>query len=407
MEKKVDRLLAAFYMLLAVGSRIAYFMVNTGSFSDPYGYYAHSVIKQGSREPMLTSGLAYAYTQNLSKLLGFSGNRLDAVMVYQTVLQVLWILLLFFSMSLLFGKAAGYVSGLLILGSPFLLKTLITVTPENYLMLRIAVLMFLLGIFVRKTEKSGWHRSSLCELCLMVLGFGTGVVITWNFLGFVIVLITAYVLACNKRSLKQGLWEERREADEKHYKKLEKYQLMPVGSQLMILTVGTLIGMYATLMKYTGLTGISVGEQFLWWTAQYQSIQERLQDVSVVTAAYLGGSLLLGEVLGLVIKSIHSRRQWEALYSDVEVAEDEKILKDSKKDSKTEETKTEETETTIIETEKAETVIAETVQNVVVTEDGRQVKLLDNPLPVPKRHIKREMEFDLNDFSDGKDDFDI
>ena len=222
-----------------------------------------------------------------------------------------------------------------------------------------------------------------------------------------IVLITAYVLACNKRSLKQGLWEERREADEKHYKKLEKYQLMPVGSQLMILTVGTLIGMYATLMKYTGLTGISVGEQFLWWTAQYQSIQERLQDVSVVTAAYLGGSLLLGAVLGLVIKSIHSRRQWEALYSDVEVAEDEKILKDSKKDSKTEETKTEETETTIIETEKAETVIAETVQNVVVTEDGRQVKLLDNPLPVPKRHIKREMEFDLNDFSDGKDDFDI
>ena len=90
-----------------------------------------------------------------------------------------------------------------------------------------------------------------------------------------------------------------------------------------------------------------------------------------------------------------------------EVAEDEKILKDSKKDSQTEETKTEETETTRIETEKAETVIAETVQNVVVTEDGRQVKLLDNPLPVPKRHIKREMEFDLNDFSDGKDDFDI
>ena len=144
----------------------------------------------------------------------------------------------------------------------------------------------------------------------------------------------------------------------------------------MILTVGALIGMYATLMKYTGLTGISVGEQFLWWTAQYQSIQERLQDVSVVTAAYLGGSLLLGAILGLVIKSIHSRRQWEALYSDVEVAE-------------------------------AETVIDETVQNVVVTEDGRQVKLLDNPLPVPKRHIKRDMEFDLNDFSEGKDDFDI
>ena len=144
----------------------------------------------------------------------------------------------------------------------------------------------------------------------------------------------------------------------------------------MILTVGALIGMYATLMKYTGLTGISVGEQFLWWTAQYQSIQERLQDVSVVTAAYLGGSLLLGAVLGLVIRSIHSRRQWEALYSDVEVAE-------------------------------AETVITETVQNVVVTEDGRQVKLLDNPLPVPKRHIKRDMEFDLNDFSEGKDDFDI
>ncbi|MBQ8598346.1 MAG: hypothetical protein IJ409_11220, partial [Lachnospiraceae bacterium] len=47
------------------------------------------------------------------------------------------------------------------------------------------------------------------------------------------------------------------------------------------------------------------------------------------------------------------------------------------------------------------------------TADGRVVKFLDNPLPGPKKHIKREMDFEINDVNDIKpdvkaeDDFDF
>ena len=38
----------------------------------------------------------------------------------------------------------------------------------------------------------------------------------------------------------------------------------------------------------------------------------------------------------------------------------------------------------------------------VTTADGRQVKLLENPLPVPKKHVKREMKFDFEYEDDRK-----
>lgn len=50
----------------------------------------------------------------------------------------------------------------------------------------------------------------------------------------------------------------------------------------------------------------------------------------------------------------------------------------------------------------------------VITEDGRKVKLFDNPLPLPSKHVKKTMGFDFNGLKDDfdyqvedKDDFDI
>ncbi len=39
----------------------------------------------------------------------------------------------------------------------------------------------------------------------------------------------------------------------------------------------------------------------------------------------------------------------------------------------------------------------------VITEDGRKIKLFDNPLPLPPKHVKKTMSFDFNG---TKDDFD-
>lgn len=50
----------------------------------------------------------------------------------------------------------------------------------------------------------------------------------------------------------------------------------------------------------------------------------------------------------------------------------------------------------------------------VITKDGRKVKLFDNPLPLPPKHVKKSMGFDFNGLKDdfdyqveGRDDFDV
>ncbi len=38
-----------------------------------------------------------------------------------------------------------------------------------------------------------------------------------------------------------------------------------------------------------------------------------------------------------------------------------------------------------------------------ITEDGRRIKYIENPLPGPKKHVKREMDFDLKEVDDLMD----
>ncbi|MCM1136919.1 MAG: hypothetical protein NC400_15265, partial [Clostridium sp.] len=48
-----------------------------------------------------------------------------------------------------------------------------------------------------------------------------------------------------------------------------------------------------------------------------------------------------------------------------------------------------------------------------IAEDGRKIKYIENPLPGPKKHVKREMDFDITEFDDlqdikdGQDEFDV
>lgn len=42
-------------------------------------------------------------------------------------------------------------------------------------------------------------------------------------------------------------------------------------------------------------------------------------------------------------------------------------------------------------------------ENYFIAGDGRKIRLIDNPLPGPKKHVKREMDFDIREFDDLPD----
>jgi len=385
MDKRRQGLLTGIWLLAAAAIRILYFLFGGGVPADTYEYYAGAMIRTGDAEPVLTSGIAYAYTENLSKLMTFFGNHIEPVVVYQLVLQILWITMLFLAMGLIFGRVAQLLAGSILAVSPWILKSVFWISPENYFMFYFSVMFFALGIFLHWTKQKGWYRSSICELFLMILGFGMGVLCTWNYLGLLLVPVTAYVLYQNHRNLRGRIWEQKQK--ELYY---EREQIMPVASQGGILSFGLLVGMYATLMKYTGLTGISIGEQIVWWTDQFRNVTDRCQDISLALTMWLviaGGT---GIFLGAMGKKIYRRRLQDKMYEYEVVKQvmEEKV----KEDISNQETKQEE------------------AHDYVMTPEGRKVELLDNPLPLPKPHIKKEMDFKINELPDeetDQDDFDF
>lgn len=364
----MQTLLTLLWGAAVAGSRVLYFLLRKQTAVDTYEYFANAMIRAEESEIPLNSGLAYAYTKNLSGLLRFTGNRIEAVCVYQMVLQILWIILLFVGICMVFGKLAGIISTTVLAALPMVLGSIVTVSPENFYMLHLSFILIILGIFLIRTRKAGWYRSSLCELYLMIAGFYLGVICIWNYVGWCLVAVIFYILVRNYFVLREGIWEQKYD-EEREVREL----LMGAGSQAFILFTGVAVGMYATLMKYTGLTGQTIVQQFKWWVHQFGSFPGRCQDVSGWLVFALTGAVVTGILCRLLITFICNKKTTQV--------------------------------------EEHQMIVEEEQDGYVITEDGRKVKLLDNPLPVPKKHVKKEIRFDLDEIDvndDGKDfDFEI
>ena len=407
MNKKKQRLILTVWLSVAAVSRILYLFLTQGVAVDTYAYCANAIAGTGKSEPVLTSGLAYAYMQKLSNLLGLFGNDSIWVAAYQTVLQIAWLVLLFFGVRYLWGEVAGYITGTVLMISPFMLQTIKVIEPVNFLLFHFGILLFLYSVFCDQTAKRGWYRSNAGELFLMLIGFYMGVVCTWNYIGFLLLPVMVYVLARNQAVLSEKLWMQKNIALE------EKEQLMPIGSQGFILVAGMLVGMFATLMKYTGLTGWTVWVQLFWWQDQLAAFPGRCQDVPPAALLWLLAAFAIGigsqvfvdyfkrkqeekrEYEELLRKEEEERRRFEAIereaeetLEDISDAEDEpEMITDAEDDMGDEEMQDE----------------------YFTTKDGRVVKFIDNPLPGPKKHVKREMNFEIDDVTQEEkmsDDFD-
>lgn len=437
MENKKQRLLTVLWILAAVITRILYFLFKSQTVADTYGYYAHALA--GAEEaPVLTSGMAYAYTNHLSKLLPYLENGAETIGLYHLILQILWMVFLIVGMGILFGGMAQFLTGGILMFAPQILESIFVVSPENYFMFCFSLLFLALALFYGRTKKRGWYRSSFGELYLMLVGFWIGIICIWNYGGWLLLPIMIHILSKNRYNLKDKIWEQKQK---EIY--LERQQVMQVGSQTSILTVGTLIGMYSTLMKYTGITGDFVGEQFCWWIVQYKDLPERCQDIATQLILWLLLAGMVGILCSMLIQAIRRRKLQNMMYEDEIYPQDEdeeefifdkkalkreereerkekkREAKEEKKEKKKEakETKKETKKETRKETKKEIKEKAQKEAQYVVTRDGRKVELLDNPLPVPPKHEKRDMDFKFNELPeesaakedawDKIDDFDL
>jgi len=397
---------ALWFLAVTVSRGVYLFFGRRDMFMDVYGLFARSMVRLEKGTPDLDSGLAYAYTGSLSRLLKFTGNRIEAVVVYQMLLQILWLILLFAGISLLFGYVAGAVAGSILALSPWLISSIFTVWPGNYYMLHFSLVLVLLGYFGNRAGKERWLANDLGRLILAATGFYVGVLCIWNVLGLFLAFTMIYILLRNyfwarKERLRENTEEFSRE--EKAAGPEPKERGMGAGTQAIVLLEGILIGIFVTLMKYTGVTGEAVAGQIRWWFSQLKDPFAQYREMQIP---------LICRLLGAVGAGILCRLLWGRVNHFLSVKNLHRAQRNKEMPSETEGAGAFQKRADYGRGAGKEMAVQGEEGRFITTGDGRRIKLLDNPLPGPKKHIKRKMDFDLEDFDlypeeEAKDDFDI
>lgn len=156
-------LLTLFWGAAVAGSRILYFSMRKQSVADTYGYFANAMIRSGNNAEPFHSGIAGIYSQMLSGLLRFTGNRIEAVCVYQMVLQIIWLLLMCIGISMVFGKLAGIALTTIMSAMPIVLQSILTVSPGNFYMLLLSLLLVVSGVIFMKVRVDGSRKIGKSE----------------------------------------------------------------------------------------------------------------------------------------------------------------------------------------------------------------------------------------------------
>ena len=369
---------AVLWIAAVIVSRGIFLFFSTGQVWDVYGFFARSMIRLEEGTPPLDCGLSYAYTESLSRLLRFAGNRMEAVGLYQMILQVLWLILLFAGISLLFGRVAGIVTGSVLAVSFWMMETILVIWPGNFYMLHFTIALMFLGYVRYRIKKGGWPSNDFGRLCLAAIGFYVGVLCIWDILGGILAAVMICLLFQNYFFLKKDTSGKKDGEKETN----AKGRRMGTGTQAVALIEGILIGIFVTLMKYTGVSGEAIAGQAKWWISQMRSPFALYSEMQVPFILRILGAALAGVLCQLLVhRKIRSQedggRETDSSTADGGKGSDREMAGQAE------------------------------AGKYIITEDGRRIKLLDNPLPGPKEHVRKEMDFDLDFEMEAADDFDI
>ena len=370
-----------------------YVFLNWNMVTDYYGYYERAMVRAETGTPILSSGLAYAYTDLLSKLLSLCGNHLQAVLVFQGILQTAALYCFLRAVWCLCGRLAALLSATVLAAIPSVLIATTNVEPFNFYLFHFSVLFLMIGYFYTLSREEGWRRSSICELYLMLMGFYLGVVCIWNYAGFFLLILFAGVLVKTHLSTKELIWRQDQDLLE------EKDQIMSTFSQAFIVILGTLLGMFATLMKYTGISGEVISGQIRWWIGQFRDLPGTCQGLEFKYVIYIVVVILLG-MLCNAGQTCYQKRREESTSEDVKIPKlPEHTVAVEKSTAALEEWRFDLDDDSEENWRFPDELTGEEKQqenpDFFTAPDGRKVKYLENPLPGPKKHVSRHLDFDF------------
>ena len=370
MIKRKDRIIFYIWLFVTTASRILFYLFDYTGVLDTYGFYDSAMIRLEEGEKVLSSGLGFAYTNSAARLLGLFGNKITVIFIWQLILEVVALSLIFWGARIIWSMPATLAMMTLLSLSPSLLVSVKTCSPEQYFLIHFSIVFFIMALFYRHTRLHGWFRSSVEELIVVFIGIYTGVLLAWNYMGFFALFIMIYVVVNNHRINDDKnkiliMTDEELE---------EKDQMMRWTGQIFLIFAGAGLGLFFTLMKYTGYSGYTIVGQFIWWKNLFKALPHRAMDFSSDYAVTFLFSFVLCLFVNIAYIFVESKKELER-QAELEALRLQDLAGE----------------------DNAFTQKRVLGKDYFITEDGREVDYLQNPLPIPrKKHDRVSPKFDID-----------
>ena len=369
--KKKNLIIYSIWLFLTVAVRTLYYLFDYTGVKDSYGFYDSAMIRLEEGEYLLSSGLGFAYNNALVKYLKIAGNNIDVIFSWQLILEIVAISLIFWGARNIWGSMASIAMSCVLSFSPFTIISDKICSPDQYFLFYFSILFYCLGLFYKYTKNHSWLRSTKDELIIVAMGIYTGMLCIWNYMGFLALVLMIYIVIINNKlnvDKKQIMILTGEEYDEKD-------QIMNGFIQTIMIIFGILIGGFFTLLKYTGYTGYTIVGQFYWWKNQFKKLPFKAMDIDSNYAFTILLSVAVAIIVDMVMMLRNDKKELKRL-EELEVLRKQNITG---------------MENAFVEREKVLGV------DYFITEDGRKVDYLENPLEGPKKHVPKTLKFDLDE----------
>lgn len=356
---------------------------------EPGKYYELAVVRAGEGSAALAHGLSDLYVRCLRVVFSFLGNSMMAAILFQISLQLLAMLFAYLAVRKAAGRFTACAALLLLAFSETYIRKIYVIDPECLLLLVLLVGLFLVLSFV-KAYLSGTDGIVMpLEAALLGVILGIFCYLEWGTL--VLLLFLAGLFTGKKRE--EGGWKRLTES-------------------LVLVLAGAVVGFFVSIGVDASWSGISLYQGLMSWVTPYLSVRVGVRALDGAGTAYLFLVLLLLPASFLGFEFIRAGREQDyslwflpcilvspAFFVNFSIVGVGSValffwcvmaalgLKNTVFGGQVE---------ALLEKIEEINASAEPAPEIPgpVAVSGEKPRFLENPLPIPKKHVKREMDYD-------------
>lgn len=365
--KKKHILIIAVWIILALAVRTIVHLFGFNGVSDSYGYFDCAILALETNERLISSGLGFAYSNLLSRFISIFGDNINRVFYLHLVLEGGFFLFMLLAIKRFNRFWTAFISCFLLSCSPMLIDMCQICTCEPFFLFWFSVEFYFLGLFANYTRVHHWNRSTPHELIVLFIAILNGILVAWNYMGLVLFIVFLAIQIINYRLLSDKANLQKMVDEEV----IEEQQIMSGFWQIILYIFGMVLGLFFSLLRYTGYSGYTWIEQFFKYLHRYTLLPKRAMDINTNTAVLLVSIIFISIMIERLFALHDAKVENELLARRADDVEQAFVDRGLWKEGDSSE--------------------------YFYTADGRRVNYLENPLPTPSKVKYSDHRFNLDE----------